>query len=525
MSAITEPVAPSLDSVEARIASLSLRQYVPMAWPLLEPHPYSSNWHIDVMCEYLEAISAGEVRRLIINIPPRHMKSLLVAVFWPTWDWLTNPWRRWMFASYAEDLSKRDSLKSRRLIESMPNPEGKTLLERLGYYGLLMELGNPWSLSSDQNEKLKFENTASGYRIATSVGGRSTGEGGHIVGVDDPHKADEVHSDAKRNAVLDWFDGSMTTRWSGDPAKKATLIVMQRLHEEDLTGHLLGKGDWEHLCLPAEYEPTHPFVWPDDPREDPGQLLWPSLVTEAVLTEIKSDLGSAYSIAGQLQQRPSPAEGGILKRYWWKFYPPEWLDDEEWHGPTFQRIWQSWDTALKEKTDTDFTVGQLWGQDLADKFLLRQVRGRWGLNETKTQMRELTAWADRRWPRLLGHQKRIENTANGPEIIAALRKEIGGLVPVTVDKDKVSRAYAITPQLEGGNVHLPGFLNAEGTSYDPATPEWVQEYVEEHSAFPNAANDDQVDATTQALDPTFSGGKPRRPRGGGRDKRAMAMRR
>lgn len=499
---------PTADQVRAELAADSLSEFTTAAWPIIEPGtPFRTNWHIEAIIDHLEHVARGDIRRLVINIPPRHMKSSLVAVLWPVWAWLRRPQTRWLFASYAEKLSKRDSLKCRRIIESHGGrQEGGTLIERVGYRGLLRLLGQTWMLTSDQNEKLRFENSATGYRIATSVGGAATGEGGDVIVVDDPHKADQVESDTQRDNVLEWMDGTMSTRLN-DPATGAIVVVMQRLHEADLTGHLLAQGGYEHLCLPAEYEPSHPFVWPDDPRVEPGELLWPEHFTAEAIADLKARLGS-YRAAGQLQQRPAPAEGGIIKTAWWRYYDPELLDDLDalgvWRGPTFQRIWQSWDTSLKEKTSSDYAVGQVWAQDLASRYLLRQVRGRWGLTETKTQVRQLQAWVADRFPAQAAHRIFIENAANGPEVIAGLRHNLQGLVPVAASVDKVVRAEAITPQLEAGNVYLPGHpvMTANGWAPDPTlTPAWVQELIAEAAAFPNGANDDQVDALTQALDP------------------------
>lgn len=507
------------DEVVAELCRRRLGRFIEEAWPLVEPSvPYSSGWHIDTICEHLEAVSAGELRRLLINIPPGHMKSLACSVFWPVWDWLTRPSRRWVFASYAENLSKRDSLKCRNIIQSHGGLEEGTILQRLGYYRLLELLGLDWRLTSDQNEKLKYENSETGYRLATSVGGLGTGEGAEIFVVDDPHKADDVASDTKRQSVLDWLDGTISTRLR-PPDVASMVVVMQRLHEDDVTGHLLEQGGYEHLCLPAEYEPSHPFVWPDDPRTEPGELLWPEVYDQAAVDELKVRLGS-YRAAGQLQQRPAPAEGGILKRPWWTYYPAEWLDAEEWPeaAPPFDRIWQSWDTAVKEKTTNDYCVGQLWASDGADRYLLRLVRGRWALTETIEQVRQMTAWAEARWPGHAKHQKRVENKANGPEVIAALSGEIAGIVPVNPDTDKVARAEAVTPQIESGNVKLPGRPNIDFTGPHENCAAWVTDFVDECAAFPNGSYDDQVDAMTQALDPTFSPGRKRKARTGGYDR-------
>lgn len=512
---------PSLDRVDAELAASSLRDYTSMAWPIVEPGtPFKSNWHIDSICDHLEAVSRGEIKRLIINIPPRHMKSLTVGVFWPTWAWLRAPEIRWLFASYAETLSKRDSLKCRRVIESQGGRHhGGTLMERVGYKGILSLLGDPWSLASDQNEKVRFENERTGYRLATSVGGSATGEGGDILVIDDPHKADEVESDLQRQNVLDWMDGTMSTRLN-DPTTGRVVIVMQRLHENDLTGHLLAQGGYEHLCLPAEYEPTHPFVWPDDQRTEPDELLWPEHFDHTAIADLKTRLGS-YRAAGQLQQRPAPAEGGIFKTAWWQYYDYtlltklDQLVDQEIPNagyavglPHFTALVQSWDTPLKEKTTSDFAVGQLWGFFGPDRYLLRQIRGRMGLTEIAAQAHGLQDWATTRWPTLTPRVL-VENAANGPEVIAALRKRVQGVIPVTPSVDKVTRAEAVTPQFEGGNIRVPGDRvdTANGWAPDPVvTPAWVQELINECATFPAGANDDQVDALTQALDPRRSHG-------------------
>lgn len=451
------------------------------AWSIAEPSvPFKPNWHIDRICEHLEAVTAGEIRRLLINIPPRHMKSLAVAVFWPVWEWTFDPHVRWLFSSYALTLAKRDSVKCRRIIDS------PWFQDRWGAV---------FQLSGDQNEKLRFENDQSGYRIATSVGGSATGEGGDRVVVDDPHKVKEVESELVREEALEWWDQTMSTRLN-DPATGARVIVMQRIHERDLSGHVIDRGGYTHLCLPAEYEPAHPFVWPDDPRVEPGELLWPDHFGAGELEELKTDLGS-YAAAGQLQQRPAPAEGGILKTSWWRYFDPENLD--EWRLPPLVSLCASWDTALKAKTSNDYTVGTLWGARGADRFLLRRFRDRVGLPDTKTAVRTMAAWADEHFPGLPLISV-VENAANGPEVVAELRDKVQGLILNTAKGDKVTRAHAVSPQLEAGNVFVPGFPSPDGSGPDTGrTPAWVQELVVEHASFPNGAHDDQVDSTTQAL--------------------------
>lgn len=480
---------PTRETVQAEKARRSLKQFIHEAWPIIEPGaPYIPNWHIDAISELLEAATRGEIKRFVINIPPRHMKSLSVSVFWPAWVWLTKPESRWLFSSYAQSLATRDSVKCRRLIASVGGSAEGTLLQTIGYQGVIELLTDkPWQLADDQNVKVKFENNLSGYRMATSVGGTATGEGGDYVIVDDPHKADEVASDVKRQAVSDWWDQTMTTRLN-DRETGVLGVIMQRLHEQDLTGHLLEKG-YYHLCLPAEYEPSHPFVWPDDPRTRPGEPLWPQRMNSVQLAELKQDLGS-YAAAGQLQQRPAPLEGGILKRPWWRYYR---------ELPHLTRVTISVDTTFKDKATSDFVVAQAWGAHQANRYLIKQVRGRWDLVETVRQVKDLATHMRTVHPSL-PMEVLVENTANGPEIIAELRRHIQGVIPIKPRGDKTQRALAITPQLEAGNIFVPGTPNPDGTGPDTTlTPGWVQDLIEECASFPNGAHDDQVDSLTQAL--------------------------
>jgi predicted phage terminase large subunit-like protein len=467
---------------EAERLRTSLADFTSAAWPVLEPAtPFKPNWHIDAVIEHLEACSRREIRRLIINIPPRHMKSLNVSVLWPVWWWTFDQTVRFLTASYGDKLATRDALKSRRLIQSAWFRE---------------RFGADVRLTGDQNQKARYENDKTGYRIATSVGGSGTGEGGDVILIDDPHKADEAESDAERQNVLDWYDGTISTRFN-DPQRGVEVIVMQRLHEQDLVGHALEHGGWTHLCLPAEYEPSHPFVWPKDPRIEAGELLWPDHFPRAELDKLKGKLGS-YRAAGQLQQRPSPAEGGILKRAAWRYFPPAWL--EEWPtDPELIALLTSWDTTMKEKTQNDYAVGTYWGAAGANRYLLGRFRERAGLTATKNAIRSAVELLERTHPNLpLTHV--VENAANGPEVVAELRNEIQGLTLNNSRTEKMARAFAITPQLEAGNVFVPGYPMPDGSGPDPArTPAWVMELIEECAQFDTGAYDDQVDSVTQAL--------------------------
>jgi predicted phage terminase large subunit-like protein len=478
--------SPSLpDEIARERATRSLREFVRQAWHVVEPStPFVPGFHIDAIIDHLEAVTRGDIRNLLINVPPRHMKSLLVSVFWPAWEWIRWPQRRWLYSSYGAHLSIRDSVKCRRLIES-PWYQARW--------------GHVFSLTGDQNAKMRFENNRSGYRLSTSVGGSVTGEGGDRIVCDDPHKVDEVTSDLVRKSSIDWWDVAMSTRVNG-PKTSATVVVMQRCHQRDLSGHLLEKGNFEHLCLPAEYEGDKRItvIGFSDPRQQQGELLWAERFGPDEIAALKVALGS-YAAAGQLQQRPSPAGGGIFKRHWFRFWQPRGanlppiiirLPD----GST-QSIYaieapelvdeqiQSWDCAFKDLDTSDYVVGQAWAR-LGSRYLLGdQVRARMDCPATVQAIRELTA----KWPKT--YAKLIEDKANGSAVIQMLNREIPGILPVNPSGGKIARAQAISPLVEAGNVFLP----------HPEYAPWVNDFIEECVQFPNGAHDDQVDAMTQAI--------------------------
>ena len=365
---LSRPVFRLLD-LQTEKAKRSFREFVAQGWHVLEPGtPFVDGIHVQAMCDHLQAVVEGRIRNLIINVPPGHAKSLLTAVFWPAWVWINRPETRWLFSSYREPLATRDSVKCRRLIESDWYQE---------------RWGARYQLSDDQNQKSRFENTATGYRVVVPMYS-GTGERGDYVVVDDPHSVDQAESDVERRSAIEWWNGSMTTRLN-DLSTGHKVVIQQRLHEADLTGDLLSKGGYELLCLPAEFEPecrcSTSIGW-TDPRKDFGDLLWPGRVTRTNLTELKVSLGS-YRYAGQYQQRPSPAEGGILKRSWWRFWRPAHLDLPPVQVSTpdgevlsiqavpvpaqFDTMIQSWDMAFKDLATSDYVVGQVWGAVKADR--------------------------------------------------------------------------------------------------------------------------------------------------------------
>src|SRR5712692_6504314 len=222
-----------LRRLKAEKARRRLHEFVVQAWHVLEPDtPFIDGIHVQAICEHLQAITEGRLRNLIINVPPGHAKSLLTAVFWPAWAWIDHPESRWLFSSYREPLATRDSVKCRRLIES------PWYLERWG---------DRYQLAGDQNQKNRFENSATGYRVVVPMSS-GTGERGDYVVVDDPHSVDQAQSDAERTSAVDWWNGSMSTRLN-DFATGHKIVIQQRLHESDLTGDLLARGGYQLLCL------------------------------------------------------------------------------------------------------------------------------------------------------------------------------------------------------------------------------------------------------------------------------------
>ncbi len=463
----------------------SLAAFIRGAWHVLEPStPYVHNWHIDAICEHLEAVSRGEIKQLVINIPPGHMKSLITCVFWIAWVWLSKPSWRVLCASYAKDLALRDSGKTRDLILS-------------DWY---QETFQPtWKLKGDQNVKSFFANTASGYRMSLSVGGAGTGFRGDCTVVDDPLKVADAHNLKKRTKANDWYNTTYTSRVN-DMRNAQRVVIMQRLHDEDLAGVLEKQGGYEFLVLPSEFEPenrrTTSIGW-TDPRTESGQLLFEELFPPEVLAAAKVSLGS-YGFAGQHQQRPAPADGGIFKRAWFGYWhfadnplPPVFVRLPDGSliecrsvalPKSFDEAIQSWDMAFTATNTSSFVVGQVWARSQANRFLIDQSRNRVTFTDTLHEVEALTA----KWPAT--YLKLVENKANGPAVIDVLHEKISGLVAVNPEGDKVARASAVTPEFESGNVYFP----------HPKLYGWVDEAVERWIAFPNA-DMDEIDAGSQAL--------------------------
>lgn len=468
-----------------RLCEISLYDFVKSSWDIVEPGtPFVDGWHIRVVCDHLQAAIEGKIRNLIINMPPRHCKSLLIAVFFPMWVWVTRPEYRWLFASYSGNLSMRDSLKCRRLVQSAWYQE---------------RWGSTVKLISDQNVKQFFETDRFGYRFATSVGGTTTGMGGNAIVIDDPHSAMEAQSDTIREGVLEWFDQAMSTRLN-DPKTGIRIIVMQRLHARDLSGHLLAQGGWEHLVLPAEFDGVRrkTSLGEYDPRTKQGELLWPELYDAKALAPIKAALGT-YGTAGQLQQRPAPAGGGIIKVAEVKLWPAEK------QLPPLSYLVQSYDTAFSEKTQNDPSACTVWGITQYNKRTIAILMDAWTehLAYPDLRARMIDDWNDLYGGDPDDVQNRpkksdlmlIEAKASGQSLLQDLRQAnlpVRGYNPGKADK--ITRAHSIAPLVESGCIYV---MESKKRPGKPVS--WAKMVLDQLEVFPAGEHDDIVDTVTQAL--------------------------
>jgi len=486
-----------------------LIDFIRHAWHVVEPATeFIPGRHLDAIVEHLEAVTRGQIHNLLINIPPRHMKSLAVSVFWPVWEWIRWPQRRWLFASYAMSLSVRDSLRCRRLIESD---------------WFQQRWGDRFQLTSDQNTKERFENDRTGHRISTSVGGAATGEGGDRVVVDDPHNVTERESDAIRRATLEWWDQTMSTRLN-DPKTGARVIVMQRVHEKDLSGHVLKQGGYDHLCLPAEFDPTRKcstsIGWSDH-RTIEGQLLWPKRIGRSQIADFKLRLGpSGY--AGQFQQRPVPAAGARFRQEWFRYfrgtgYQPVNNNDPRDNENTGKlpvphyrltqpdgtqklvRIDDCWRFAVMDPAGTEpqqnnrpcYTVIQVWDITPAHEMLLvHQYRG-------QVQAPEAAEMAIRIAREFAVAFVGIEKDGIGLGIVQTVKRAGIAVKPIKARGSKEARS-------ETAEIRM-----AAGTVYFPRGAPFVWELEQELLHFPKGEYSDQVDALAHAaLQVHQKGGPP-----------------
>lgn len=478
-AAYLQSVMENPDAVQTELAERKLSHFVRQAWHVVEPKTvFKWGWHIDAICEHLEAVRAGEIRNILINVPPRFMKSLIISVMWPAHGWIGSPSTRYLFSSYAQPLAIRDAVKTRRILTSP---------------WFQARWGDRFKFSGDQNAKTRYENDQSGYRIATSVGGAATGEGGDYVAVDDPHNIFEVESDVVRGSALLWWDEVMSTRLN-DPETGGRIIVMQRSHQYDLAGHVLEQGGYTHLMLPMEFEPARKCITQigfQDPRKRDGDLLWPDRFPATVLADLKRPLGS-YGVAGQLQQRPSPREGNMFK-----------VDElnvvDEIKERNVKKRWRAWDKAGTDGGGA-WTVGARIGRykkprpngtfdddgkERHSRFFIDDiVRGQWSTGRREKVIRS-TSEVDGKKVWIVVEQ---EPGSGGKESAEATQKNLVGR-HVELERptgDKEARADPFSVAVENGEV-------------DVLRAPWIHELLEELKHFPQSRFMDQVDACAAAF--------------------------
>jgi predicted phage terminase large subunit-like protein len=418
-------------------------------------------WYVELLVNKLEKVHKGRIKRLIINIPPRYLKSLLGSIALPAW-WLGhNPSAQIICVSYAQDLADKHSRDCRAVMASP-------------WYRAVF----PTRLSRERQAVSEFVTTAHGTRFATSIGGVLTGRGGDLIIVDDPLKPDEALSETQRSFANRWSTNTLLSRLN-DKREGAMILIMQRLHEDDLTGHFLAQGGWELLRLPAIAEVNEVFeigtiIGTQRFARNAGEPLHPAREPLELLQEMRRMMGE-YDFAGQYQQSPSPLEGGIIKRAWFPFYKLHELPEP------FDLVFQSWDTANKPSELSDFSVCTTWGAKGSHLYLLHVLRRQMGYPELKRSVVEQVSVHN-------ASAVIIEDRASGTQLVQELHG--GGLTGIAAYKpegDKIMRMHAQTATIENGFVHLP------------SEAPWLDAYLLELLTFPRGRHDDQCDSTAQAL--------------------------
>lgn len=451
-----------LVACEKELASRSLAEFAKLAWHVLEPQTELKwGWALDAICAHLEAVTEGEIKRLLMNVPPGSMKSLLTGVIWPAWEWGPRgmPDKRFLATAHKQDLAVRDNMKCRRLIQS------KWYQDRW-----------PIELTSDQNAKTKFENDATGFREAMAFTSMTGSRGDRVI-LDDPHSVDDANSATKLAADVMTFREALPSRVNND--KSAIVIIMQRLNEADVSAVALELG-YKHLCIPMRYEngrSAHAVGEPD-PRTEEGELMFPDRFPEEQVAELENTMGS-YAVAGQLQQRPSPRGGGIIKGRWFGQY--QVLPMLEWRA-----IYA--DTAQKTGQENDYSVFECWGRsETGQAVLIDLQRGKWEAPDLLNEARAF--WLKHHAARVPGPLRamKVEDKVSGTGLIQTLRREGIPILPIQRNRDKVTRAYDAAPFIESGNVLLPEWAD------------WLDGFVGEAEAFPSGAHDDQLDPMFDAI--------------------------
>lgn len=453
-------------AIDRELSRRSLAEFAKMAWRTLEPSTHLKwGWALDAICEHLEAVSRGEITRLLMNVPPGTMKSLLTGVIWPAWEWgpMGMPQKRFIGTAHKQDLAVRDAMKCRRLIQS------------------------PWfqdrwpvTLTSDQNAKTKFENSKTGFREAMAFTSMTGARGDRVI-LDDPLSADDANSEAALYAAEITFTEALPTRVNNN--KSAIVVIMQRLHERDTSGIILSRGlGYTHLCLPMRYEAggakSTRF---NDPRKADGELLFPERFPEAQVADLEKTMGS-YASAGQLQQRPAPRGGGMFKREWFQTVNA---------APANCSWVRGWDLAATAKETAAFTAGVLIGKAQDGRFYIADATRIQGSAADVERLIVNTAGQD--GAGVKGSIPQDPGQAGKAQSQYLIRQLAGFDYRASPETgDKVTRADPLAAQAEAGNV-----LIVQG--------DWNRDFLDELTTFPSGKFKDQVDAATRAFNELLSG--------------------
>lgn len=418
------------------------------------------NWHHDLICDRLVRLWTGDIQRLLICVPPRSLKSLLCSVLFPAWVLGRDPAQSVMCVSYAQSLSEGFARQCRQLMESP-------------LYNSVFDT----SIRRERRAVADFWTTGGGKRIATSVGGTLTGRGGDLIILDDPMKPEDANSEVGRRNVINWFGDTLVSR-PNSKKKLRMLVIMQRLHEQDLAAELIDRGGWEVLSLPAiaAHDEEHRYSTITGPRtfrRRAGEALHPAREPIEILEQLRADMG-AMTFNAQYLQSPVPAGGNLIKRAWLQTY--DHVDRAK-----LERVVISWDTALTINAGSDYSAGTVWGTTRDDYYLLDLIHAKLEFPDLR---RAAIAAAERWKPAAILIEDKGSGASLGQDLIAGGVRGIQMLTPI---RDKASRAAGAALLIEQGRMWLPGFAP------------WLETYTAELCGFPAGRHDDIVDSTAQAL--------------------------
>jgi predicted phage terminase large subunit-like protein len=494
----------------------NLLDFAKYMWPVVEPAiEFDVGWAIEAIAEHLQAVTEGHIRRLLINVPPGFTKSLMTDVFWPAWEWgpRNMPWLRYMCAAYSNHLTERDNMRCRNIIIS----------DRYRKFW-----GKRFGISNEQFTKVKFSNTETGWKLATSVGGIGTGERADRVIIDDPNNPMEMESEAIRKTAIMWFTEIIPDRLNSQK-DSAIVVIQQRTHEDDVSGTAISREmGYTHLMIPMRYDPSRhcttiigydPKTGQDktwnDKRSEDGELAWPSRFPEQITDDLERDKGP-YAWAGQYQQMPAPRGGSIIKDHFWQL----WREEKY---PTFEFILASLDTAMTAKDENNPSALTVWGvfredtilKDVEQEILWMPRQGQ-TLRQISGNPKIMLLWA---WkghldfgdlvekviatcipspsptshPRFPVDRLLIEGKANGQAVAQELERMFRGSGRLGIEiidpkqyGDKTARAISVQHMFADQMVYAP----------DKA---WADMVIKQCALFPRGSEDDLVDTTTQAL--------------------------